>query len=61
MIDQFYSKWAEDAFDSIDAGFFSGDIFYNYEALERVEWYLARWQKRMKELRECLDEDEELK
>jgi hypothetical protein len=35
--------WAEEACDSIDAGFFSGDTFFAPEAIKRMEWYLGRW------------------
>ena len=35
--------YAEEALDSIDACFFSGDTFQNADALEAVEFYIGRW------------------
>jgi hypothetical protein len=40
------------ACDEIDAGFFSGDAFHTPEACERMEYYIARWQRAIAEIRE---------
>ena len=52
------SSWAEEAFDSIDAGFFSGDTFENREAIARAEWYMQRWQQKITETKKSLDLEE---
>lgn len=49
--------WAEEAFDTIDAGFFSGDTFNNEDALKRVEYYLSRWTRQMVCIRQVLADD----
>ena len=41
-------KWAIDACEEIDAGFFSGDSFLNKKAMNELEWYLNRWTKQLK-------------
>ncbi|SIT50465.1 hypothetical protein BN2476_830036 [Paraburkholderia piptadeniae] len=51
-------QWAEDAADSIDAGFFSGDTFNDREALDRIEWYIARWQRQIVNIKAMLAESE---
>ena len=33
---------------------YSGDSFHNAAALERLEWYMARWQKEVAVIREQL-------
>jgi hypothetical protein len=43
-------------FDAIDAGFFSGDTFHNEEALMRFDWYVARWQREIANIRAMLAE-----
>jgi len=35
----------EEALDSIDAAVFSGDSFHDQEGLDRLEYYMDRWQK----------------
>jgi len=41
----------EDAFDTIDAAFFSGDQFQNPEALSRAEYFLHRWLREAERIR----------
>ncbi len=50
-------QWAEEACDAIDAGFFSGDSFQNEEAIKRIEWYIARWQREIVEIKKELQSD----
>jgi len=50
--------WAEDACDEIDAGFFSGDSFHDADALERIEWYMTRWQREIVNIRKIMAEVE---
>lgn len=40
-------QWAEGAFDSIDAGVFSGDTFQSAEGLGRMRYYIGRWQREL--------------
>lgn len=37
----------EEACDSIDAALFTGDSFRSAEAIERMEWYMRRWQREL--------------
>lgn len=39
--------WLEDHFDGIDSAVFSGDSLHNREALDRLDHYLARWQREL--------------
>lgn len=55
---EFSEQWVEDACDSIDAGFFSGDTFHSAEAVARIEYYMGRWQRRIEFIRELLGEDQ---
>lgn len=50
--------WAEDNFDSIDAGFFSADTFHNNEAIERAEFYIDRWQREIVKIKEMMSSDD---
>lgn len=56
---EFSEQWAENACDSIDAGFFSGDTFHSEEALARIEWYMGRWQREIVNIREMLAEQKQ--
>lgn len=40
--------------DDLDASLFSGDAFYDEEALRELEHYLARWTRRAVEIRELI-------
>lgn len=40
--------------DDLDASLFSGDAFYDEQALRELEHYLARWNRRVAEIRENL-------
>jgi len=31
--------------DAVDAAVFSGDTFYGAEAIARLRWYMARWER----------------
>lgn len=42
--------------DEIDAAVFSGDILHSAEALARFEWYLARWQREIVNIKRLLAE-----
>lgn len=44
--------------DDLDASLFSGDSFYDEYALQALERYLARWQRRAAEIRACLVDNE---
>jgi hypothetical protein len=37
----------EKACDSVDAVLFTGDSFRSAEAIERMEWYMGRWQREL--------------
>ena len=37
--------YLEEPLDEIDASVFSGDVLHNREAVERLEYFLQRWQK----------------
>jgi hypothetical protein len=52
------TKWAEDACDNIDAGFFSGDTFQSRDAVARIEYYMGRWQREIVSIKQGLDEQE---
>lgn len=41
--------------DDLDASLFSGDAFYDKEALRELEHYLTRWQRRALEIREMIE------
>lgn len=41
----------KNAFELIDAAFFTGDTFLNEKAIEEAEEYMARWQRRIIALR----------
>ena len=57
--DEFQDSRMEDQFDEIDAVFFTGDGLFSNEAIERCEWYLLRWQKRLNEIKEIVKESED--
>jgi len=42
----------EEAFDQIDAAIFSGDGFFNEQALETLEYYIKRWQREANRIKE---------
>ncbi len=48
MDDYRFEQWAEDAFDQIDAGVFSGDTFLSAEAIARFREFMARWERELK-------------
>lgn len=50
--------WAEECCDQIDAGFFSGDTFQSDYALDRIQWYVGRWQRAIADIRAAKLEDE---
>lgn len=37
-----------EAFESIDAAFFSGDAFHNHKAAACAQYYIGRWQRSLK-------------
>jgi len=41
------NDYLENLFDSIDAAIFSGDSFYNTKSLNRLVYYLDRWNKQI--------------
>jgi len=41
----------EEICDSLDAALFSGDDFFNPDSLKELEEYLARWQRRIEEIK----------
>lgn len=49
----------ERACEEIDAGLFSGDAFENVSALSEFKEYVERWERRIKELEETINEIEE--
>ena len=51
-------EWAEDACDTIDAGFFSGDSFHDREAIARMKYYMDRWTRVIEDIEESLNEQE---
>ena len=51
-------KWTEDACESLDASFFSGDEFYNVKSLEEINTYLYRWNRKALEIELMLAEME---
>ena len=48
--------WGDEAFDSIDAGFFSGDSFHDADILDEIEKYMERWKREIENIRELLQE-----
>jgi hypothetical protein len=46
--------WAESACDKIDAGFFTGDTFQSREAVDRIEFYINRWQREIISIKDDL-------
>lgn len=44
------------ALEEIDASFFSGDQFHNQVDLDKVEFYVARWQREIANIKEMLKE-----
>ncbi len=44
----------EELFDTIDAGFFTGDGFHNKEACDRIEEYIGRWELQLIDIRKSL-------
>ena len=49
----------EEAFEIIDAMFFSGDALHNRQNLNTVKSYLERWNKELAVIEKQLDTDEE--
>jgi hypothetical protein len=49
------SEWLEEAFQSIDAGIFSGDAFESQDALARFDYFVARWQRGLVNARAHVD------
>ena len=41
----------EDALDEVDAALFSGDKFHNKESVERLEYFINRWQRGLDEIK----------
>lgn len=48
---------AEEPADALDAELFSGAIFEQPAAVERLEWYIARWQRRLSEIKASQSEE----
>jgi len=48
--------WCEEACESIDAGFFSGDTFHDEESLKEIEYYLGRWNRETERIKKMLEE-----
>ncbi len=46
----------EEMFDGIDAAFFTGDSLRSEDALNRAEWYMARWLREIVNIRAALGE-----
>lgn len=53
-----FEAWAEQAFDQIDAGVFSGDTFHSAEATARFREFIARWERGLKDIEESIVQDE---
>jgi len=49
----------KEAFECIDAGFFSGDSFHDVDILDEIEGYMERWQREIESIRVFLMEDNE--
>jgi hypothetical protein len=54
-------KWAEDACEEIDAGFFSSDVFHNKESINELICYLGRWNREAGRIKLMLMEEEKCK
>jgi hypothetical protein len=50
-------KWAYEACELIDAGFFTGDAFHNFNAGEKIKWYIDRWTKELASIEQNALED----
>lgn len=55
MITPYY----DDVCDELDAGLFGGDMFFDWEAVQELERYMARWQQRLNEVKQVMREDPE--
>jgi hypothetical protein len=51
-------KWAEECFDQIDAGLFSGDAFFDPDSMNEFQVYLDRWQRQLNLLKEMVKHGE---
>ena len=51
-------EWLTIAMKSIDAGMFSGDIFYNEENRKELKEYIGRWEMEMESIAESLNQPE---
>lgn len=47
---EFEIQYLEDQFDTVDSSFFTGDGIFTKEAIERAQWYLDRWNRRLVEI-----------
>ena len=47
----------EQACELIDACFFSGDSFHDYESLEEINNYVQRWSRIIKEIKHDLERE----
>jgi hypothetical protein len=50
----------EEALQTIDAAFFSGDAMHDKENLNRVKYFIERWQKEIKNIEKLIDEQPEV-
>ena len=45
----------EQAFQEIDAGMFSGDQFHNQEDLDRLKYFIERWDRNVQSCQDSVD------
>lgn len=50
-----FSPRMEGSLDAIDAGLFSGDTFHSAEAVERLRYFMARWEKELASILKLLE------
>jgi len=48
--------WHKEACEQIDAGLFSSDSFHNSKAIEDIDYYIQRWLKEVKNIKQMLNQ-----
>ena len=51
-------NYLKNAFESIDAAFFSSDLFNNSKSITEIEEYLFRWERQIKTIKEMIQKGE---
>jgi hypothetical protein len=46
-MDEFNIEWLDEAIDTVDSAFFTGDSFFEKQNNEKMRQILARWQKQL--------------